>query len=73
MDESGGLKLCVHGGVGSRPSDPTRFCCALTHLSRILATYVPRTETRMDLLGGLCHSQTFRVEEIGWRSGDGAS
>jgi hypothetical protein len=73
MNDSGELKLCVHRGVGSRTSDPTRLCCALTNLSRILASYVPQTETRMDLIRGLCHSQSFRVEEIGWRSGDGAS
>jgi hypothetical protein len=64
MDNSTDARFTVCGWAGNRSSDPARLCCALTHLSRILASYVPRTETRMDLLRGLCQSRAFRVEEI---------
>jgi hypothetical protein len=73
MDNSTEPKLTVGGAIGSRPSDPARLCCALTRLSRALATCVPRSEMRIDYLRGVCDCRGFRTEEIGWRSGDGAS
>jgi acyl-coenzyme A thioesterase PaaI-like protein len=73
MDYSTDPRLTVHGAVGSTGSDPARLCCALTQLSQALATYVPRTEMRIDYLRGVCDCRAFRTEEIGWRSGDGAS
>jgi hypothetical protein len=73
MDSSTGPKPTLGRATGSRPSDPARLCCALTRLSRALATCVPRTEMRIDYLRGVCDCRAFRTEEIGWRSGDGAS
>ena len=73
MDSSTGPKITVRGAIGSRPSDPARLCCALTRLSQALASCVPRTEMRIDYLRGVCDCRAFRIEEIGWRSGDGAS
>ena len=73
MDDSVHPRLSTHGVVGSHRSDPVPLCCAMTHLAQALATCVPRTEMRMDLLRGLCECRAFRTEEIGWRSGDGAS
>jgi hypothetical protein len=73
MDSSTGPKPVLGGAIDSRPSDPARLCCALTRLSQALATCVPRTEMRIDYLRGVCDCRAFRTEEIGWRSGDGAS
>jgi hypothetical protein len=73
MDNSIDPRRAVQGPIGSRASDPARLCCALTHLSRVLATCVPQTEQRVVYLRGVCDCQAFRDEEIGWRSGDGAS
>jgi hypothetical protein len=73
MDNSSDPRLRVLGRVDSRASDPIRLCCALTRLSQALATCVPRTDMRMDLLRGLCDCRGFRNEESEWRSGDGAS
>jgi hypothetical protein len=73
MDISTSPRLTVYGTVSSRGSDPARLCCALTRLSQALATCVPRTEMRIDYLRGVCDCRAFRTEEIGWRSGDGAS
>ena len=73
MDNSIEPKLTVGGAIGSRPSDPARLCCALTRLSQALATCVPQTEMRIALTRGVCDCRGFRTEEIGWRSGDGAS
>jgi hypothetical protein len=73
MDSSTGPNPTLGGAVGSRPSDPARLCCALTRLSRALASCVPRTEMQIDYLRGVCDCRAFRTEEIGWRSGDGAS
>jgi hypothetical protein len=73
MDHSIEPRLTVHEPVGSRASDPARLCCALTRLSRALATSVPQTEQRVVYLRGVCDCQAFRNEEIGWRSGDVAS
>jgi hypothetical protein len=73
MDDSVHPRLSAHGVVGSRRSDPIPLCCAMTRLAQALATCVPRTEMRMDLLRGLCECRAFRTEEIGWRSGDRAS
>jgi hypothetical protein len=73
MDNSTDPRLAVHRAVGSTGSDPARLCCALTRLSQALATCVPRTEMRIDYLRGVCDCRAFRTEEIGWRSGDGAS
>jgi hypothetical protein len=72
MDNSTEPRFPVHGG-GSRGADPARLCCALTRLSLALATCVPRTEMRLPLMRGVCDCRGFRTEEIGWRSGDGAS
>jgi hypothetical protein len=65
--------FAVDGGVGSRPSDPARLCCALTRLCQALAMCVPRIELCVALKRGVCDCRGFRTEEIGWRSGDGAS
>jgi hypothetical protein len=73
MDNSTDPRLTVHGAVGATGSDPARLCCALTRLSQALAPCVPRTEIRMALLRSVCECRAFRTEEIGWRSGDGAS
>jgi hypothetical protein len=73
MDNSTDQQFTVHGRVGSGGSDPAKLCCALTHLSQALATCVPQTEMRLALTRGFCDSRGFRTEEIGWRSGDGAS
>ena len=66
-------RFTVHGGAGSRDSDPARLCCALTRLSQALAMCVPRIELCIELKRGVCDCHGFRHEEIGWRSGDGAS
>jgi len=73
MDDSVYPRLSTHGVVRSRRSDPIPLCCAMTRLAQALATCVPQTEMRMDLLRGLCECRAFRTEEIGWRSRDGAS
>jgi hypothetical protein len=73
MDDAVHPRVSTYGVAGSRRSDPVPLCCAMTHLAQALATCVPRTEMRMDLLRGLCECRAFRTEEIGWRSGDGAS
>jgi hypothetical protein len=73
MDNSTDPRLGVHGALGSAGSNPARLCCALTRLSQALAPCVPRTEMRIDYLRGVCDCRAFRTEEIGWRSGDGAS
>ncbi len=73
MDNSTDPRFTVYGGVGSRGSDPARLCCALTRLSQALAVSVPRIELRIALKRGVCDCHGFRTEEIGWRSGDGAS
>ena len=73
MDSSTGPKPAMRAAIASRPSDPARLCCALTRLSQALASCVPRTEMRIDYLRGVCDCRAFRTEEIGWRSGDGAS
>jgi hypothetical protein len=73
MDNSTEPKPRVGRDLGSRPSDPARLCCALTRLSQALATCVPQTEMRIALTRGVCDCRAFRTEEIGWRSGDGAS
>ena len=73
MDNSTDPRFRVDGGVGSRGSDPARLCCALTRLSQALAVSVPRIELRIALQRGVCECRGFRTEEIGWRSGDGAS
>ena len=73
MDSSTGPKTPAHSALPARPSDPARLCCALTRLSQALASCVPRTEMRIDYLRGVCDCRAFRTEEIGWRSGDGAS
>jgi hypothetical protein len=73
MDNSTEPRPPVGGAIGSRPSDPARLCCALTRLSQALATCVPQTEMRIALTRGVCDCRAFRTEEIGWRSGDGAS
>jgi hypothetical protein len=73
MDNSTDPEFTVCGGAGHRGSDPTRLCCALTRLSRALATCVPRTEMRIALTRAFCDCRGFRTEEIGWRSGDGGS
>ena len=73
MDNSSDSRLWVYGVVRSSRSDPVRLCCALTRLSQALAMSVPRTEMQIDMLRGLCECRAFRNEEIGWRSGDGAS
>ena len=73
MDNSTDPSHGVHGPIGSRLSDPARLCCALTRLSRVLATCVPQTEQRVVYLRDVCDCQAFRVEEIGWHSEDGAS
>jgi hypothetical protein len=73
MDNSTEPKLRVGKDLRSCPSEPVRLCCALTRLSQALATCVPRSEMRIDYLRGVCDCRAFRTEEIGWRSGDGAS
>ena len=73
MDNSMDPRHAVARPIGSRLSDPTRLCCALTRLSRVLAICVPQTEQRVVYLRGVCDCQAFRVEEIGWHSGGGAS
>jgi hypothetical protein len=73
MDNSTEPKPRVDRDLGFRPSDPARLCCALTRLSQALATCVPQTEMRIALTRGVCDCRAFRTEEIGWRSGDGAS
>jgi hypothetical protein len=72
MNNSTDPRLPVYGG-SARASDPARLCCALTSLSQALATCVPRIEMRLSLMRGVCDCRGFRTEEIGWRSGDGAS
>lgn len=44
MDNSDNPEFTVCGRVDYRGSEPVRLCCALTRLSRALATCVPRTE-----------------------------
>ena len=73
MNNSTEPRFAVDGGIGSRPADPARLCCALTRLSQALAMCVPRTELCVALKRGVCDCRGFRTEEIGWRSGDGAS
>jgi hypothetical protein len=73
MDNSNNSEFTVCGRADYRGSDPARLCCALTRLSRALATCVPRTEMRIALTRGVCDCRGFRTEEIGWRSGDGGS
>ena len=73
MDNSIEPRPTVHGSVDSDVSDPARLCCALTRLSRVLATSVPQTEQRVVYLRGVCDCQAFRNEEIEWHSGDVAS
>jgi hypothetical protein len=73
MDNSTDPEFTACGGAGYRGSDPARLCCALTRLSRALATCVPRTEMRIALTRPFCDCRGFRTEEIGWRSGDGGS
>jgi hypothetical protein len=73
MDNSTDPRFTVHGGVGSRASDPARLCCALTRLSQALAPCVPRSEMRMVLSRGVCDCRGSRTEGIWWRSGDGGS
>ena len=73
MDNSTEPGPTVYGSVDSGVSDPARLCCALTHLSRVLATSVPQTEQRVVYLRGVCDCQAFRNEEIEWHSGDVAS
>ena len=73
MDNSTDPRRGLPGAVSSSETDPARLCCALTRLSQALATCVPRTEMRIDYLRGVCDCRAFRTEEIGWRSGDGAS
>ena len=73
MDSSTGPSFTMGGAIDSRPSNPTRLCCALTRLSQALATCVPRTEMRIDYLRGVCDCQAFRTEETGCHSGDVAS
>jgi hypothetical protein len=73
MDKSTEPRFPVHGGIGSRGADPARLCCALTRLSQALAMCVPRIELCVALKRGVCDCRDFRTEEIGWRSGDGAS
>ena len=70
MDNSAGRKPHLHGAVSYSPSDPIPLCCALTRLSRVLATCVPETGMRIDFLRGVCESRAFRIEEIRCRSGD---
>jgi hypothetical protein len=73
MDDSTDPRFTVYGGVGSHGPDPARLCCALTRLSQALALSVPRIELRMALKRGVCDCHGFPTEEVGWRSGDGAS
>ena len=73
MDNSTEQRFPVSGGVGPRGTDPARLCCALTRLSQALAMCVPRIELCVALKRGVCDCRGFRTEEIGWRSGDGAS
>jgi hypothetical protein len=73
MDNSTEPMPRVGRDLGFRQSDPARLCCALTSLSQALATCVPQTEMRVALTRGVCDCRAFRTEEIGWRSGDGAS
>jgi hypothetical protein len=73
MDNSTDPRFTVHGGVGSRTSDPARLCCALTRLSQALAPCVPRSEIRMVLSRGVCECHGFQTEGNRWRSGDGGS
>ena len=73
MENPADPRFTAYGGVGSRGSDPARLCCALTRLSQALAVCVPQIELRMAFSRGVCDGHGFRTEEIGWRSGDGAS
>ena len=73
MDNSTEPRFPVSGGVAPRGADPARLCCALTRLSQALAMCVPRIELCIALKRGVCDCRGFRTEEIGWRSGDGAS
>ena len=73
MDNSTEPRPRVGRDLGFRRSDPARLCCALTRLSQALATSVPQIEMRIALTRGVCDCRAFRTEEIGWRSGDGAS
>jgi hypothetical protein len=73
MDNSTDPRHPAYGGSGYRDPDPARLCCALTRLSRALATCVPQTEMRVALTRGVCDCRGFRTEEIAWHSGDEAS
>jgi hypothetical protein len=73
MDNSSDRRLMAFGAVGYRGPDPARLCCALTRLSRALASRVPRSEMRIDYLRGVCDCRGFRSEETACRSGDEAS
>jgi hypothetical protein len=73
MDNSGERTLTAFGAVGYRGPDPARLCCALTRLSRALASRVPRSEMRIDYLRGVCDCRGFRSEETACCSGDEAS
>ena len=73
MDNSTNPEFRVCGRADYHASDPARLCCALTRLSRVLATCVPQIEMRIALTRGVCDRRGFRTEEIRWRSGDGGS
>ena len=73
MDNSTDMRSLARGGSGYRGPDPARLCCALTRLSRALATCVPRSEMRIDYLRGVCDCRGFQTQEIVWHSGDEAS
>src|SRR4029453_13057017 len=64
MDNSMDPRHAVARPIGSGLSDPTRLCCALTRLSRVLATCVPQTEQRLVFFGGVCDCQAFRARPL---------